>query len=163
MELNGGVPRLLHPHEATTATLLTPEGLPETAQARLGMAFVNRGAVQCGLPVSSCGPIMQPIQPHLKKSPRLGPLASVLKCTGCRACGRHPRCRNITSVTSEPDDNPRSGSAGPDGGYERAVGTAFRHRHDAPGMAHGAISSAASRGLRKAIHTDEDHAQSSAS
>lgn len=128
--------------------VITLEGMPEQLKKTLGMAFVNRGAVQCGfctpgflmrakvLLASNPDPtreeVVKAVRPHL------------CRCTGyvklvdaILDAARYLREQKMP----EPDTNPRLGSGWPKyGGYDRAVGVRpFVNDLAAPGMAHGAL------------------------
>ena len=149
----------------TDGDIVTLEGLPETFRRTLGMAFVNRGAVQCGF----CTPgflMRAKVLLQTNPNPTREEVVKAVRPHLCRCTGYVKLVDAILDAARllregnmpEPDDNPRLGSGWPKyGGYERAVGTRpFVNDIDAPGMAHGAIVfSEHPRARVLAIHTDE--------
>ena len=151
--------------KVTDGDVVTLEGLPETLRRTLGMAFVNRGAVQCGF----CTPgflMRAKVLLQTNPNPTREEVVKAVRPHLCRCTGYVKLVDAILDAATllpegnipEPDDNPRLGSGWPKyGGYERAVGTRpFVNDIDAPGMAHGAIVfSEHPRARVLAIHTDE--------
>lgn len=151
--------------KVTDGDVVTLEGLPETLRRTLGMAFVNRGAVQCGF----CTPgflMRAKVLLQTNPNPTREEVVKAVRPHLCRCTGYVKLVDAILDAATllpegnipEPDDNPRLGSGWPKyGGYERAVGThPFVNDIDAPGMAHGAIVfSEHPRARVLAIHTDE--------
>lgn len=145
--------------------VITLEGLPETLRRTLGMAFVNRGAVQCGFctpgflmrakvlletnPDPSREEIVKAVRPHLCRCTGYVKLVdAILDAARCLREGRVP----------EPDHRPGIGSGWPKyGGYERAIGSRpFVCDIAVSGMTHGAIVfSEHPRARILALHTDE--------
>ena len=151
--------------KVTDGDVVTLEGLPETLRRTLGMAFVNRGAVQCGF----CTPgflMRAKVLLQTNPNPTREEVVKAVRPHLCRCTGYVKLVDAILDAATllpegnipEPDDNPRLGSGWPKyGGYERAVGTRpFVNDIDAPGMVHGAIVfSEHPRARVLAIHTDE--------
>ncbi len=151
--------------KVTDGDVVTLEGLPETLRRTLGMAFVNRRAVQCGF----CTPgflMRAKVLLQTNPNPTREEVVKAVRPHLCRCTGYVKLVDAILDAATllpegnipEPDDNPRLGSGWPKyGGYERAVGTRpFVNDIDAPGMAHGAIVfSEHPRARVLAIHTDE--------
>ncbi len=145
--------------------VVTLEGLPEPLRRTLGMAFVNRGAVQCGF----CTPSFLMRAKVLLQGNRNPSREEVVKAVRPHLC----RCTGYVKIVDaildaaallregkapETDARPGLGSGWPkDGGYERAIGTRpFVNDMEAPGMAHGAlVFSEHPRARVLAIHTEE--------
>ena len=145
--------------------VVTLEGLPEPLRRTLGMAFVNRGAVQCGF----CTPSFLMRAKVLLQGNRNPSREEVVKAVRPHLC----RCTGYVKIVDaildaaallregkapETDARPGLGSGWPKyGGYERAIGTRpFVNDMEAPGMAHGAlVFSEHPRARVLAIHTEE--------
>ena len=152
-------------HKLENGDVITLEGLPAPLKQTLGMAFVNRGAVQCGFctpgflmrakvllqsnPNPTREDVVKAVRPHLCRCTGYVRLVdAILDAADMLRNGNIP----------EQDHDPRLGSGWPKyGGYERAIGTRpFVNDLDAPGMAHGAlVFSEYPRARVLAIHTEE--------
>lgn len=154
--------------KADGGEVVTLEGVPEPLRRTLGMAFVNRGAVQCGFctpgflmrakvllqnnPDPTREEVIKAVRPHLCRCTGYVKLVdAILDAARLLREGNMP----------ETDARPGLGSGWPKyGGYERAVGTRpFVDDLQVPGMAHGAlVFSEHPRARVLAIHTAEAEA-----
>ena len=113
--------------KVTDGDVVTLEGLPETLRRTLGMAFVNRGAVQCGF----CTPgflMRAKVLLQTNPNPTREEVVKAVRPHLCRCTGYVKLVDAILDAATllpegnipEPDDNPRLGSGWPKyGGYER--------------------------------------------
>ena len=114
--------------KVTDGDVVTLEGLPETLRRTLGMAFVNRGAVQCGF----CTPgflMRAKVLLQTNPNPTREEVVKAVRPHLCRCTGYVKLVDAILDAATllpegnipEPDDNPRLGSGWPKyGGYERS-------------------------------------------